>query len=307
MKKIRVGVLAGGASNEREISLRSGKAVYDALIREGINAIFLEIENDIKGVIENNKVDVAFIVLHGRSGEDGTVQRILEEKNIPYTGSGVEASALALDKIASKKIFEKYGIPIAKYAVLNKDSALSTKTLNTEGSYELGLPLIVKPQSEGSSIGLSIVREKAFLRQAIDKAFDYGPKVLLEEYIEGRELTVGILDEEPLPVIEIVTKERVYDYKAKYNDPETKYLVPAPIDDKAYAKAKGVALRAHKALGCKSFSRVDIMMDSSGNMFVLEVNSIPGMTERSLFPKAAGAIGLNFNNLCIKLIENVLK
>ncbi|MFA6142591.1 MAG: D-alanine--D-alanine ligase [Candidatus Omnitrophota bacterium] len=297
----RVGVLAGGPSSEREISLRSGKAVHNALIQEGIDAIFLDVCENVYDIIKAEKIDLAFIALHGRFGEDGTVQKILEDAGVPYTGSGPAASRLALNKIASKDIFLKSGIPVAKHVVIEKGSP------KTKYIWPMGFPVVVKPQFEGSSIGLSVVKDKKALPEAIDKAFEYGSKIILEEYIDGRELTVGMLDDEPLPVIEIVPKQRVYDYKAKYNDPDTKYLVPAPIDEDAAKKAKMLGKLSHTVLGCRSFSRTDIIMDKSGKMFVLEVNTIPGMTERSLLPKAAKACGIDFNKLCIKLIENAVK
>lgn len=297
----KIGVLAGGPSSEREISLRSGRAVYNAFVQQDLDAVFLDVWDDVAGPVRKNKIDVAFIALHGRFGEDGTVQQMLEEAGIPYTGSDARASRLGIDKIVSKKIFEKSGIPTPQYVVLEKDK------FRPKDAHALGLPIVVKPQLEGSSIGLSIVREKPLLEQAIDKAFSYGDKVILEEYIDGRELTVGMLGEEPLPVIEIVTKNKVYDYMAKYEDPETKYLVPAPMEKAAFQKAQALARCAHAALGCRSFSRIDMMMDKSGNIFVLEVNTIPGMTVRSLLPKAAQATGLTFNKLCIKLIEDALR
>ncbi len=296
----RVGVLAGGPSSEREISLRSGRTVYNALLQEGVDAIFLDVRDDFYDIIKN-KIDVAFIALHGRFGEDGTVQKILDDAKIPYTGSGRRASRLALDKIASKEQFKNCGIPIPRYVVFEKDN------FQREDAYALGFPLVVKPQLEGSSIGLSIVKEKAMLGAAIDTAFRYGPKILVEEYIEGRELTVGILDDKPLPVIEIVSRDGVYDYQAKYSDPETKYLVPAPIEEDASRRAKSLGERSHRALGCRYFSRVDMMMAKTGDIFVLEVNTIPGLTERSLLPKAAKEKGLDFNQLCIKIIEDALR
>jgi len=297
----RVGVLCGGPSSEREISLRSGRAVYNALIAEGVDAVLLDISGALPDTIKNNGIDVAFIALHGRFGEDGTIQRILEVCNIAYTGSAPEASRTALDKIASKTLFKKKGIATPEYIVFEKDK------FNLEEASALGLPVVVKPQLEGSSIGLSVVKEKRYLKDAVEQAFAYGPKILLEDYIEGRELTVGILDDKPLPVIEIVTKGHVYDYKAKYDDPETGYLVPAPLGRDIADKAKELGLRSHAALGCRFFSRVDMMMDKEGKIFVLEVNTIPGMTERSLLPKAAAAAGLNFTRLCIKLIEDALE
>jgi D-alanine-D-alanine ligase len=297
----KVGILAGGPSNERAISLRSGTAVYNALLNEGFDAIFIDVKEDIREVIKNNRIDAAFIALHGRYGEDGTVQKALEEASIPYTGSGVKASRLALDKIASKEVFLKNNIPTPKHVVLEKEK------FDMSQAEAIGFPLVVKPQFEGSSIGLSIVKEKKSLQAAIEKAFQYGEKILLEEYIQGRELTVGILCDKPLPVIEIVTKNNIYDYEAKYKDSTTRYLVPAPIDKDAYIEAGRLGAIAHSALGCRSFSRVDMLMDKTGKIFILEVNTIPGMTERSLLPKAAQARGLRFNELCVKILEDALK
>jgi D-alanine-D-alanine ligase len=297
----RVGVLSGGPSSEREISLRSGKSVYSVLAQEGVDAVLLDISKDVSSLIKGNGIDVAFIALHGRFGEDGTVQNILEELNVPYTGSGPRASRLALDKVASKEVFIKSGIKVPRYVVLDKDS------FNIKNARILGFPVVVKPYLEGSSIGLSVVREEGDLPAALDKAFEYGQRVLVEEYIYGRELTVGMLNDKPLPVIEIVTRDNIYDYKAKYSDPDTRYLVPAPVDESVSRRAQDIARRSHESLGCRCFSRIDMMMDSSGALFVLEANTIPGMTERSLLPKAAQAAGLSFGKLCVTLIEDALK
>ncbi len=296
----RVGVLAGGPSNERDISLRSGKAVHNALLEEGLDAILLDVKDNVREIVEKSRIDVAFIALHGRFGEDGTIQKMLEDADIPYTGSGVEASRLALDKIASKEAFLRQGIPVPRYVVFEKGR------FNIDETDKLGYPIVVKPQLEGSSIGLSIVSEKKLLKEAADKAFQYGGRIILEEYIRGRELTVGILDDKALPVIEIVTKSHLYDYSAKYKDPSTQYLVPAPIDRVSYENARQLGSAAHSALGCSSFSRVDMMMDNLRKILVLEVNTIPGMTERSLLPKAAAATGLRFGELCVKILENAL-
>jgi D-alanine-D-alanine ligase len=296
----RIGVLAGGPSSERDISLRSGKAVYNALLSKGLDAILLDVKDDVCTVINDNKIDAAFIALHGRYGEDGTVQKMLEDAGIPYTGSGVKASALALDKIASKEAFVMNNIPVPKYIVFENNK------FDIDDADKIGFPLVVKPQFEGSSIGLSIVKEKKLLSGALDKAFQYGERIVLEEYIAGRELTVGILNDKSLPVIEIVTRNNVYDYEAKYKDSATQYLVPAPIDKETYEEAGRLGSAAHNALGCRSFSRVDMIADPSGKIFVLEVNTIPGMTERSLLPKAAEANGLRFSELCVKILEDSL-
>jgi D-alanine-D-alanine ligase len=258
------------------------------------------VDDDVCDKLRSNKVDVAFIALHGQFGEDGTVQKMLEEMRLPYTGSGEAASRLALDKIESKAEFVRSGIRSPRYVVFEKDG------YKVEDAHKLGLPVVVKPHLEGSSIGLSVVRDREGLDSAVAKAFEYGSRVLVEEYIKGRELTVGILGDKPLPVIEIVTKGNVYDYKAKYADPETKYLVPAPIDDVIFRNAQDLGIQTHRSLGCRCFSRIDMMMSASGELFVLEANTIPGMTERSLLPKAARAAGLSFGALCVTLVEDAL-
>ena len=295
-----IAVLAGGPSNEREISLRSGRAVHAALSREGVEAIFVDMHDDIDAVIRAYPMDVAFLALHGRFGEDGTVQRALEAAGIPYTGSGPEASRRALDKIKSKAIFVRNGIPTPHYLVYQAG------TTRLEDLAVLGLPVVVKPHAEGSSIGLGVARTKQELREAIDRALAFDSRLVVEEFIDGRELTVGILEEEPLPTVEIVTRGHLYDYAAKYNDPDTRYLAPAPIDPAISRAAGRIARRAHRAIGCRSFSRVDMMLDRTGGLFVLEVNTIPGMTERSLLPKAAAVAGCDFSALCVRLIRNAL-
>lgn len=303
----KVAVLYGGPSNEREVSLRSGNSVYNALIGRGLDAILLDVDKDIRDIIRSGRFDVAFIALHGRFGEDGTVQKMLQEAGIPYTGSGIEASRLALDKIASKDVFDKFGIPSPAYAVFNKAGFTDIIKSDIYGAVKrLGWPLVVKPQFEGSSIGLSIASDEISLTKGLDEAFRYGDRVMVEEYIDGRELTVGILGDRALPAIEIIPEKGVYDYAAKYKDPKTQYLVPAPIENSASKKAGELAERAHTALGCRSFSRVDMMMDKSGGIFVLEVNTIPGMTDRSLLPKAASAAGISFCELCIRLLEDAV-
>lgn len=296
----KVGVLAGGPSSEREISLRSGKAVHQALVRDGVDAVLVELWDDLHAAISANRFDAAFIALHGRYGEDGTVQRQLEDAGIPYTGSGPVASRLALDKAAAKHLFVQHCIPTPQYMIYEQGVTRMADILT------VGMPLVVKPQFEGSSMGLGIVKDAGELPAAVERALAYDRYLVIEEFIEGRELTVGILDDEPLPVVEIVPKERVYDYHAKYRDPDTRYRAPAPLGRETAGRARELARRAHRSLGCRSFSRVDMLLDASGELFVLEVNTIPGMTERSLLPKAAAVAGYDFSALCRKLIENAL-
>ena len=293
----KIVVLAGGPSSEREISLKSGQAVYAALKKKGEDVDFLDVDRSFEGKIKNLKCDVAFLALHGRFGEDGTVQSMLEEMNVSYTGSGVDASRLALDKIASRKIFSDNNLFVPRYMVAGKNCD-PEKILS-----DFTAPFVVKPQREGSSIGLTVVRESSELSEALNKAFKYDDEVLIEEYIFGRELTVGVLENKTLPVVEIVAKNKVYDYDAKYEDKNTTYIVPADLIGNVYEKAQKDAFKAYELLGCRDFSRVDMRMNEEGNIFILEVNTIPGLTERSLLPKAAQATGLDFNELCMKLVH----
>ncbi len=295
LRKFRIGVLAGGESSEREISLKSGKAVFEALRKAGLDPLFLDVnEKDFSSVIEKSGIDAAFIALHGRFGEDGTVQRMLQKRNIPYTGSGPDASALALDKMASKEQFIARGLNVPEYIVVYRGEDIS--------ELDVWFPCVVKPRFEGSSIGLSVVSSETKLHQAIDNAFMFGEEVIVERFVPGREITVGILDEKALPVVEIVAHEGVYDFDAKYRSDSTEYVVPAKLDESDSRFAQETALEAHKALGCKGFSRVDMRLSDNHEIFVLEVNTIPGLTERSLLPMAAKAAGLDFPGLCVKML-----
>lgn len=297
----RIGVLAGGPSSERDISLKSGLAVYEALKSTGHDVELIDIKDGSDRGLKGIRADIVFLALHGGFGEDGTVQRILDGLRIPYTGSDPFSSALALDKVASREIFREHGIPVPKYRAVKNSIPVS----DIEG--DMGLPVVVKPRKEGSSIGLSVVREKKDLAPALDTAFKYDDIVLIEQYIDGRELTVGILEDKPLPVIEIVPPDNVYDFDAKYLDSKTQYVVPAHISDDDRMRAQDLGVKAHKALRCRDFSRVDMRMDKGGNIFVLEVNTIPGLTERSLLPKAAQSAGISFGKLCITLLNLALK
>lgn len=299
----RIGVLMGGASTERDVSLKSGKAVYGSLKKHGVDVVAIEITTeDLKKnikLIKSHNIDCAFLALHGRFGEDGGIQGILDTMGIAYTGSGKLASQLAMDKIASRNIFQIYGLPVPRYKVAEKTSY--NKNLSLER--KLSFPLVVKPATHGSSIGLSIVEKKKDLASAIELAFSFDKKIIIEEYIKGREMTVGILDEAPLPVIEIVPKRKFFDYEAKYRDGMTEYIVPATIEKEIAEYIQRVAISAHRFLGCFGCSRIDIILRQDNIPFILEVNSIPGFTPTSLLPKAAKVIGLDFTKLCLKLIE----
>lgn len=293
----------GGPSTEREISLRSGKAVYESFIHQGLNTVAIDIKTDCVGenmrLLKSHSVDCVFIALHGRFGEDGRIQELLEDLGITYTGSGVLASGLAMDKIASRRIFEIHGLAVPRYQVINKFSYAKNWQVNSP----LKMPLVVKPATHGSSIGLSLVAEKEGLDKAINIALGFDENILIEEYIPGREVTVGILAEKVLPVVEIIPRLKFFDYQAKYSAGLTDYRVPADIEEGVLRKVQQAALNAHKFLNCSGCSRVDIILSRDNIPYILEVNTIPGLTETSLLPKAARAGGIEFGQLCRKLIE----
>jgi D-alanine-D-alanine ligase len=298
MRKLKIAVLMGGPSAEREVSLRSGTAVANALTVTGAKVVPMDIRDATFTIPAN--VDVAFLVLHGTFGEDGALQRILEERGIAYTGSGTEASALAFDKVAAKQSFLIAGIPTPAYEVFENTQPNGARLAR------LGFPVVVKPSRQGSSVGISIVQQEAAFPEACELAGRYDSRLLAEQFISGRELTVGILDGRPLPVVEIRPKHPFFTYEAKYTKGETDYLVPASLDKDVEFQAKSIALRAHDCLGCRDYSRVDLMLSQSGELFVLEVNTIPGFTETSLLPKAARAAGIEFPDLCARLVQLAL-
>lgn len=302
----KIGVLMGGPSTEREVSLKSGKAVHEALKENGFDAVGIDIINGKKQdnirLIKSRKISCAFLALHGRFGEDGQIQRILETLKIPYTGSGVRASKLAMDKVSSRRIFEAAGLNVPGYKIINKSTYRQKKGAMILNG--LDLPLVIKPATGGSSIGLSIIEKEVDLESALKSAFAFDDRVIVEEYIAGRELTAGILEDCALPVIEIVPKKKFFDFEAKYTCGLTEYIVPAEIEERLAKKIKRTALTCHRLLGCLGFSRVDIILDKDNRVFVLEVNTIPGLTNTSLLPKAARIVGIEFNELCLKLIKS---
>ena len=290
-----VGVLLGGPSAERDISLKSGRAVSRALRDLGLTVIEIGEYEEVRDGVAAYDLDLAFIALHGRFGEDGEVQEFLEGLNIPYTGSGIKASRLAMDKILSYQIFKSAGLIIPEYIVFEAG--------NNPSSPPFSLPVVVKPAREGSSIGLSLVREPGQFMDAISRAREHDERIIAEKYIPGRELTVSILDGESLPVIEIIPDSPFFDYEAKYIKGRSKFVVPADFPGKVYREAQRVGLAAHRALGCYAYSRADIILGEDGNLYLLEVNSIPGFTATSLLPQAARAAGIDFPELCLKLLD----
>ncbi len=299
----RVAVLKGGVSREREVSLRSGAAVAAALRKRGHEVREVDLGPAMAEQLLplQGSVDAAFLALHGRLGEDGTVQGLLELLAIPYTGSGVLASALAIDKRMSKRVFRAHGIPVADDVTITAaEIAASGLQRAAEGiAVDLGFPCIVKPNCEGSTLGTFRVRNTEELEEALRGALAYDRLLLVERFIEGREMTVGLLGDEPivLPVLEVVASKGFYDYECKYTRGMTEYLVPAPIPESLSRELQRLAVQAHNALGCEGVSRVDFMLDERGGAFCLEVNTIPGMTELSLVPKAAAAMGYSFEDV----------
>lgn len=289
---MRVGVLMGGVSSERDVSLRSGRAVLEALRRKGVEAIALEVGEDLVQRVLEAKIDVAFVALHGRLGEDGTVQGLLELLGIPYTGSGVLASALAMNKLKAKMIFKANSIPTPDFVPLER-----------EKDVDFPLPWVVKPASEGSTIGVTVVEREEELAEAVELARRYDEEVFIERFIPGKELTVAVVDGRAFEVIEVAPKTGIYDYQAKYTPGMTDYLIPATVPEQKRKEAKALGLRAYEALGCWGCARVDMRMEEDGKIWVLEVNTIPGMTETSLVPKAAAYEGVSFDDLVLQMLK----
>ncbi|MCD6320213.1 MAG: D-alanine--D-alanine ligase [Candidatus Desulfofervidaceae bacterium] len=308
MKKRRIAILCGGKSSERKISLKSGAQAKAALPKDKYEVIMYDPATDLPRLIQDaSHIDVALIMLHGRYGEDGTIQGLLDLLDIPYQCSGVLASALAMDKIMAKRMFQMAGLKVPKDKILTRGEAYHPDELIVE----LGLPLVVKPADGGSSIALSVVRTKEKLSSAIEEAFKHSKKVLIEEYISGREITGGVLGNEaliPLPIIEIIPQNghTFFDYEAKYTPGATREICPAPLPTHLAQKAQHCALTAHRVLGCKGCSRTDMILKEE-EIYVLELNTIPGMTETSLLPLAARTMGISFTSLLEKLIELALK
>ena len=293
----KVAVLFGGRSAEREVSLRSGAMVLNALRRRGVDAHpFDPQQRDLAALIAE-KFDRVFIMLHGRYGEDGTIQGVLELLGIPYTGSGVLASALAMDKWRTKLVWQAAGIPTPRYELLTAASDLDAVAAR------LGLPLMVKPANEGSSIGMSKVHDGADLEEAYTLAANYDSVVLAEKFIDGIELTAAVLGGEALPLIRLETPREFYDYEAKYLTNDTRYIIPCGLTPDAEGALQQQVLAAFAALGCSGWGRVDLMLDAAGKPWFIEVNTSPGMTDHSLVPMAARHAGLSFEDLAVRILE----
>jgi len=300
----------GGLSEEREVSLKSGQGVYEALLEKGYEAVALDLGRDNISQISEIAPDVVFIALHGRYGEDGTVQGLLDILGIPYTGSGVAASAICMDKILTKKLLIYEGFPTAEFVVLDGNSFVFDGDRLQSFVSKVGFPVVVKAPTQGSSIGTYIVKEDAALMDSITQVFDLGPQVLIERFIDGDLLTVAVLgniDPWVLPVIEIVSKNDFYDYESKYTPGMCEHIIPARISPEVNEKVQNIASACYKALGCRGTARIDFIVDSEGNPYILEVNTIPGMTGMSLVPDAARAVGITYADLVETLVKLALE
>lgn len=298
-----VAVIVGGPSSEAEISRITGKAVAAALREKGYNAVELELEPaKVAAQLQEIGARAVFNAVHGMYGEDGRLQSILEALGIPYTGSGVLASAVAMDKAATKRFLLSAGISTPACLIFNKVEQLSVDAVKERMLQEFSLPVVVKAATQGSSIGVSIVNNEAAVMRAVEEAFEYSDSIVIEECIAGKELTVAIIERsgvpEALPVIWIAPHSGAYDFHSKYTKGATDYHCPAPLSAERTSYVQGLALATYKLLGLRGIARVDIMLDEQGTGYVLEANTIPGMTETSLVPKAAAAVGIGFSDLC---------
>jgi D-alanine-D-alanine ligase len=291
---LRVGVLMGGRSAERDVSLRSGEAVLGALRRRGFDAVGIDVDASVVERLGRERVTLAFIALHGRYGEDGTIQGLLEILGIPYTGSGVLASALGMDKLISRTLFAAAGLPVPRYVLVTDPKTVSLP---------FAFPVVVKPNSEGSSVGVSLVPSAAELPAALGDAFQYDQRVLIEAYIAGKEVQIGILGDRALGAIEIRSKTAFYDYTAKYTPGMSEHIFPATLPPEVMRRTLEVGLAAFRALRASGYGRVDCLVDETGTPYVLEVNTLPGLTETSLLPDIAKGVGLSFDDLVVAIVR----
>ena len=295
----KVAVLYGGTSAEREVSIKSGRAVLAGLLASGIDAHLIDTKDHAITDLKQQGFNKAFIILHGRGGEDGIVQAILTYQNIPYTGSDVLSSALTMDKLKTKLIWKAMDLPVANYVMVNKTQPVDVESIVKQ----LGLPLFVKPIHEGSSVGMARVNEISELKDARDVAFQYDDAVMVESFLSGPEFTVAIVGEEVLPAIYIKPATKFYDYDAKYLSDSTQYFCPSGLPENKEQEIRKLALDAYKAVGCRGWGRVDIMFDDNQNPYLLEVNTAPGMTDHSLVPMAAKQYGWSFSELVTRILK----
>lgn len=284
----------GGLSPEREVSIVTGNSVLEAINRKGLTALPIHVDHNIGETLKSNPIDLAFLALHGTFGEDGCIQGLLEYFKIPYTGSGVMGSALAYDKLKSKEILKFHGIPTADYEVFYK---------NQKKSRGLDLPVVVKPTNQGSSLGVTIVKTESQWEPALDTAFAYSSEVIVEKFVDGKLLAVGMNEMTPMPIVHIRPKSGFYDYEAKYTSGKTEYICPADLEESEADRCSQIAQQVFQVLRGRGFPRVDVILDRDGVPQVLEMNTIPGMTPTSLLPMAAREMGLEFDDLVIEILK----
>ncbi|TYA31393.1 D-alanine--D-alanine ligase [Aggregatibacter actinomycetemcomitans] len=301
LKQEKIAVLLGGTSAEREVSLNSGEAVLNALRKQGYDAHPIDPKTFPVATLKEQGFDRVFNILHGRGGEDGTMQGLLEQIGIPYTGCGVMTSALTMDKMRTKMLWKAFGLPVAEMEIVTTENRVN---LNPESVIKkLGLPLMVKPSLEGSSVGLTKVKAVDELESAVDFALKFDNTVLIEEWLAGDEFTVPVLDNEVLPSIKIVPEGEFYDYDAKYISDNTQYFCPAGLSEEREQELRRLVKQAYDVVGCRGWSRIDVMADAEGKFRLVEVNTNPGMTSHSLFPKSAATVGYSFAQLVEKILE----
>ncbi|QEH45049.1 D-alanine--D-alanine ligase [Aggregatibacter actinomycetemcomitans] len=301
LKQEKIAVLLGGTSAEREVSLNSGEAVLNALRKQGYDAHPIDPKIFPVATLKEQGFDRVFNILHGRGGEDGTMQGLLEQIGIPYTGCGVMTSALTMDKMRTKMLWKAFGLPVAEMEIVTTENRVN---LNPESVVKkLGLPLMVKPSLEGSSVGLTKVKAVDELESAVDFALKFDNTVLIEEWLAGDEFTVPVLDNEVLPSIKIVPEGEFYDYDAKYISDNTQYFCPAGLSEEREQELRRLVKQAYDVVGCRGWSRIDVMADAEGKFRLVEVNTNPGMTSHSLFPKSAATVGYSFAQLVEKILE----
>ena len=297
-RRKRVAVVLGGMSAEREISQMTGESVARVLSERGYNVSVIRGARDLPARLASARIDVVFNALHGRYGEDGCVQGLLEVMGIPYTGSGVLASAIGMDKLACKRIWQTFGLPTPEWRAVGAD-----ETIGASFALPAKLPLVVKPAAEGSSVGVSIVRERAKLLPAILKARAFGPDTLVERYVAGKEVTVGILGSRALCAMEVVAEGEFHSYEVKYTPGKEQFLIPAPLSKKAYERVLELSLEAHRAIGAESYSRVDLRLDARESPFLIEINTLPGLTNLSYLPKMAAHVGVTYSDLVETILD----
>ena len=301
LKQEKIAVLLGGTSAEREVSLNSGKAVLEALLNQGYDAHPIDPKEYNVANLKKDGFHRVFNILHGRGGEDGTMQGLLEQIGLPYTGCGVMASALTMDKMRTKMLWKAFGLPVADMEVVTLETFAELDAQAVVG--KLGLPLMVKPSLEGSSVGLTKVKAVDELKSAVEYALKFDNTILIEEWLAGDELTVPVLDSQVLPAIRIVPEGEFYDYNAKYISDNTQYFCPAGLAPEREQELAILVKRAYDAVGCRGWSRIDVMCDAKGDFRLVEVNTNPGMTSHSLFPKSAASVGISFEQLVVKILE----